>query len=63
MHERLSSAVELLTSSDSADVRGSEVLIAEFLLKKCSRDYIKPVKSKEEAEQILREVDGLKVSV
>jgi len=34
-----------------------EVLVAEFLLKKYSRVYIKPVKTKEEAEQILQAID------
>jgi len=34
-----------------------EVLVAEFLLKKYSRDYLKPVRSKEEAQKILRIID------
>lgn len=34
-----------------------EVLVAEFLLKKYPRDYIKPVRSKEEAQKILQAID------
>lgn len=37
-----------------------EVLVAEFLLKKYPRDYIKPIRSKEEAQQILQTIDESK---